>query len=59
MDFIYALGLIIILVLVYLNLKREKRIAKKELSPMNDARVINSYILIILLVMFILHFIFK
>lgn len=45
--------------LVYLNLKREKEIEKKENNPMNNLRIFQSYVLLIGLFIWFLYLLFN
>ena len=59
MDFTYIFAFSVPIVLVYLNLRREKSKRKTETNPMNEARIFESYVIIGLLVLSMLYFTFK
>ena len=58
-DYLYSLGIFLIATLFYLNLRREKKKEKLENNPMNSARVLNSYIWIIALIITSLYFLIR
>lgn len=58
-DYEYALVLLVPVFILYLILKREKEKRKTENNPMNETRIIHTYILIFGLICLILYFIFR
>jgi hypothetical protein len=59
MEKYYPIAPLILMVLVYLNLKREKVKEKNENNPMNNLRIFQSYILLIGLFIWFLYLLFK
>jgi|GEM_PF-2242735 len=58
-DYEYALVLLIPVFILYLILKREKEKRETENNPMNERRIIQTYVLIFGLIGLILYFIFR
>ncbi len=58
-DYEYALVLVIPIIILYLILKREKDKRKTENNPMNEVRIIQTYILISGVICLILYFLFR
>ena len=59
MEKYYPIVPIILMGLVYLNLKLEKEKEKSENNPMNNLRIFQSYILLIVLFITFLYLIFN
>ncbi|MFC0344153.1 hypothetical protein [Epilithonimonas hispanica] len=58
-DYEYVLVLLVPVFILYLILKREKEKRKTENNPMNEGRIIQTYVLIFGLIGLILYFIFR
>lgn len=58
-DYEYAIVFVIPLIILYLILKREKDKRKTENNPMNEVRIIQTYILLSGVICLILYFLFR